>query len=110
MSLPARRGPPHPNHNFAGQNGGCNVTSNSLDAGACGLLCLLTTSIKTHTPALLACTAHFAMEGRGKIGNSHGGSNRSQARRGPSGAWNRLKPVTIDPLDAYGLPSKGDKR
>ncbi|KAM0721185.1 hypothetical protein Q7P37_003472 [Cladosporium fusiforme] len=37
-------------------------------------------------------------------------SSRPQARRGPSGAWNRLKPVTIDPLDAYGLPSKGDKR
>lgn len=40
----------------------------------------------------------------------HSSSNRPQARRGPSGAWNRLKPVTIDPLDAYGLPSKGDNR
>ncbi|KAK6429916.1 hypothetical protein LTR95_013934 [Oleoguttula sp. CCFEE 5521] len=33
-------------------------------------------------------------------------SARPQPRRGPSGAWNRLKPAIIDPLDAYGLPSK----
>ncbi|KAK3071881.1 hypothetical protein LTR53_007836 [Teratosphaeriaceae sp. CCFEE 6253] len=37
-------------------------------------------------------------------------SGRPQARRGPSGAWNRLKPAVIDPLDVYGLPSKGEKR
>ncbi|KAK4542149.1 hypothetical protein LTR36_006996 [Oleoguttula mirabilis] len=35
---------------------------------------------------------------------------RPQPRRGPSGAWSRLKPVTIDPLDVYGLPSKGETR
>ena len=40
----------------------------------------------------------------------HAGAYRPPARRGPSGAWNRLKPVTIDPLDVYGLPSKGDNR
>nr|OQO25935.1 hypothetical protein B0A51_10401 [Rachicladosporium sp. CCFEE 5018] len=33
-------------------------------------------------------------------------STRPQPRRGLSGAWNRLKPAIIDPLDAYGLPSK----
>ncbi|KXT01904.1 hypothetical protein AC579_1616 [Pseudocercospora musae] len=33
---------------------------------------------------------------------------RPPARRGPSGAWNRLKPMPMDPLDAYGLPSKGE--
>ncbi|KAH9826825.1 hypothetical protein Tdes44962_MAKER09935, partial [Teratosphaeria destructans] len=35
-------------------------------------------------------------------------STRPQARRGPSGAWNRLKPAVVDPLDQYGLPSKGE--
>jgi len=30
--------------------------------------------------------------------------------RTPSGPWSRLKPVNIDPLDAVGLPSKGDNR
>lgn len=35
---------------------------------------------------------------------------RPSARRGPSGAWSRLKPAVIDPLDAYGLPSKGETR
>ncbi|KAF7191948.1 hypothetical protein HII31_06758 [Pseudocercospora fuligena] len=35
---------------------------------------------------------------------------RPPARRGPSGAWNRLKPMPMDPLDAYGLPSKGETR
>ncbi|KAH8808128.1 hypothetical protein F5884DRAFT_356174 [Xylogone sp. PMI_703] len=30
--------------------------------------------------------------------------------RGGSGAWGRLKPVNLDPLEAVGLPSKGDKR
>ncbi|KAK4893499.1 hypothetical protein LTR27_008181 [Elasticomyces elasticus] len=37
-------------------------------------------------------------------------SSRPQARRGPSGAWTRLKPAVIDPLDVYGLPSKGEAR
>lgn len=37
-------------------------------------------------------------------------SSRPLARRGPSGAWNRLRPVTIDALDVYGLPSKGETR
>ncbi len=30
--------------------------------------------------------------------------------RAPSGPWTRLKPVTLDPLEGYGLPSKGDNR
>ncbi|RDW94391.1 hypothetical protein BP5796_00154 [Coleophoma crateriformis] len=30
--------------------------------------------------------------------------------RGPSGPWSRLKPVNLDPLEAIGLPSKGDNR
>ncbi|RFU27879.1 hypothetical protein B7463_g8480, partial [Scytalidium lignicola] len=30
--------------------------------------------------------------------------------RGASGPWGRLKPVNLDPLEAIGLPSKGDKR
>ncbi len=30
--------------------------------------------------------------------------------RAPSGPWGRLKPVTVDPLECYGLPSKGDNR
>ncbi|RMY10126.1 hypothetical protein D0867_08494 [Hortaea werneckii] len=38
------------------------------------------------------------------------GAMRPQARRGPSGAWSRLKPAVIDPLDVYGLPSKGETR
>ncbi|SMR45806.1 unnamed protein product [Zymoseptoria tritici ST99CH_1E4] len=37
-------------------------------------------------------------------------STRPQPRRGPSGAWNRLKPAPSDPLEAYGLPSKGETR
>ncbi|KAK4570357.1 hypothetical protein LTR86_002437 [Recurvomyces mirabilis] len=37
-------------------------------------------------------------------------SSRPQARRGPSGAWTRLKPAVIDPLEVYGLPSKGETR
>ncbi|CAK3920981.1 Hypothetical predicted protein [Lecanosticta acicola] len=37
-------------------------------------------------------------------------SARPQARRGPSGAWSRLKPGPSDPLDVYGLPSKGEPR
>ncbi|OBT69437.1 hypothetical protein VE03_01106 [Pseudogymnoascus sp. 23342-1-I1] len=30
--------------------------------------------------------------------------------RAYSGGWGRLKPVTLDPLEAVGLPSKGDNR
>ncbi|CAK7219872.1 hypothetical protein SBRCBS47491_003998 [Sporothrix bragantina] len=31
--------------------------------------------------------------------------------RGPaSGAWGRLRPVNVDPLEVYGLPSKGETR
>ncbi|CZT15803.1 uncharacterized protein RCC_01637 [Ramularia collo-cygni] len=37
-------------------------------------------------------------------------SIRPQPRRGPSGAWSRLKPVAMDALDVYGLPSKGEAR
>jgi hypothetical protein len=37
-------------------------------------------------------------------------SQRGPARRGPSGAWSRLKPAVIDPLEVYGLPSKGETR
>ncbi|KAH8882596.1 hypothetical protein GQ53DRAFT_665742 [Thozetella sp. PMI_491] len=33
-----------------------------------------------------------------------------KAGRGPSGQTSRLKPVSVDPLEEYGLPSKGDKR
>jgi hypothetical protein len=35
---------------------------------------------------------------------------RPSSRRGASGAWNRLKPVREDPLESYGLPSKGETR
>jgi len=28
----------------------------------------------------------------------------------PSGPWGRLKPVEQDPLESFGLPSKGDTR
>lgn len=37
-------------------------------------------------------------------------STRPIPRRGPSGAWSRLRTSPIDPLEAYGLPSKGDTR
>lgn len=30
--------------------------------------------------------------------------------RGPSGPWQRLKPVDLDPLESMGLPSKGETR
>lgn len=30
--------------------------------------------------------------------------------RGPSGPWQRLKPVELDPLESMGLPSKGETR
>ncbi|KAF1987283.1 hypothetical protein K402DRAFT_330752 [Aulographum hederae CBS 113979] len=35
---------------------------------------------------------------------------RPSARRGASGAWSRLKSPQIDPLEVYGLPSKGETR
>ncbi|KAF2084935.1 hypothetical protein K490DRAFT_47745 [Saccharata proteae CBS 121410] len=35
---------------------------------------------------------------------------RPSSRRGPSMQWGRLKPAATDPLDAYGLPSKGETR
>lgn len=37
-------------------------------------------------------------------------SVRPQARRAASGAWNRFKQMPQDPLDHYGLPSKGEMR
>ncbi|KAK4619583.1 hypothetical protein CLAFUW4_11516 [Fulvia fulva] len=37
-------------------------------------------------------------------------SVRPQARRAASGAWNRFKQMPQDPLDHYGLPSKGETR
>lgn len=30
--------------------------------------------------------------------------------RNASGPWGRLKPVNENPLDEFGLPSKGEKR
>lgn len=35
---------------------------------------------------------------------------RPIGRRGPSMQWSRLKPGPADPLEAYGLPSKGETR
>lgn len=35
---------------------------------------------------------------------------RPGSRRGASGAWNRLKAVRDDPLESFGLPSKGEMR
>ena len=35
---------------------------------------------------------------------------RPSSRRGPSGAWSRLKTGPVDPLEGYGLPSKGETR
>jgi hypothetical protein len=37
-------------------------------------------------------------------------NSRPPARRGPSGAWGRLRQPQIDPLEVYGLPSKGETR
>ncbi|CZT03849.1 uncharacterized protein RAG0_10480 [Rhynchosporium agropyri] len=34
----------------------------------------------------------------------------SRGSRAPSGPWNRLKPMNLDPLEVIGLPSKGDNR
>jgi len=39
-----------------------------------------------------------------------GSNTRPPARRGPSGAWGRLRQPQIDPLEVYGLPSKGETR
>ncbi|KAK9776992.1 putative CSN8/PSMD8/EIF3K domain-containing protein [Seiridium cardinale] len=44
------------------------------------------------------------MRGRGR------GRGGSRGGRAPSAPWSRLKPVELDPLDAIGLPSKGDNR
>lgn len=44
------------------------------------------------------------MRGRGGRSPSRGGG------RTPSAPWSRLKPVELDPLEAIGLPSKGDNR
>ncbi|KAJ1333985.1 SAC3 family protein LENG8/THP3 [Microdochium nivale] len=38
------------------------------------------------------------------------GSSRSIGGRTSSAPWSRLKPIELDPLDALGLPSKGDNR
>nr|POF18489.1 hypothetical protein CFP56_63033 [Quercus suber] len=35
-------------------------------------------------------------------------ATRPSTHRGASGAWSRFRPATIDPLDVYGLPSKGE--
>ena len=37
-------------------------------------------------------------------------SMQKQKGRSPSGHLSRLKPVELDPLAEYGLPSKGEKR
>lgn len=48
------------------------------------------------------------MRGRGGRGGARGGYRGGKA---PSSApWSRLKPVELDPLEAIGLPSKGDDR
>ncbi|KAI1434696.1 hypothetical protein GGR50DRAFT_389149 [Xylaria sp. CBS 124048] len=38
------------------------------------------------------------------------GSGGARGGRAPSTPWSRLKPVELDPLEAMGLPSKGDNR
>ncbi|KAK7952152.1 uncharacterized protein PG986_007880 [Apiospora aurea] len=47
------------------------------------------------------------MRGRGGPRGQRGGRGGGRA---PSGPWSRLKPVELDPLEAIGLPSKGDNR
>lgn len=47
------------------------------------------------------------MRGRGGRGGARGGHRGGKA---PSAPWSRLKPVELDPLDVFGLPSKGDDR
>ncbi|KAI1840599.1 hypothetical protein JX265_010261 [Neoarthrinium moseri] len=44
------------------------------------------------------------MRGRG------GGRGGSRGNKAPSAPWSRLKPVELDPLEVFGLPSKGDNR
>lgn len=44
------------------------------------------------------------MRGRG------GGREGNRGGKAPSAPWSRLKPVELDPLEAIGLPSKGDNR
>ncbi|ORY65784.1 uncharacterized protein BCR38DRAFT_428336 [Pseudomassariella vexata] len=39
-----------------------------------------------------------------------GGARGARGGRAPSAPWSRLKPVELDPLEAIGLPSKGDNR
>lgn len=39
-----------------------------------------------------------------------GGRGGNRGGRAPSAPWSRLKPVDLDPLEAIGLPSKGDDR
>ncbi|KAI1206519.1 uncharacterized protein F4807DRAFT_439403 [Annulohypoxylon truncatum] len=38
------------------------------------------------------------------------GRGGARGNRTPSAPWSRLKPVELDPLEAMGLPSKGDSR
>ena len=45
--------------------------------------------------------------GRGRGGGSGGGRDGGRTSSTP---WSRLKPVEMDPLEAIGLPSKGDNR
>ncbi|KAI0125517.1 hypothetical protein BJ170DRAFT_596765 [Xylariales sp. AK1849] len=49
---------------------------------------------------------------RENSGDGSRGGFRGSARGGkaPSAPWSRLKPVELDPLEAIGLPSKGDNR
>jgi hypothetical protein len=42
--------------------------------------------------------------------SSNGREQSGRGGRTPSRAWDRLKPVNLDPLEAVGLPSKGDNR
>lgn len=49
------------------------------------------------------------MRGRGGPRGGNRGGNRGGSRA-HSAPWSRLKPVDLDPLDAFGLPSKGDAR
>ncbi|OHE98182.1 hypothetical protein CORC01_06550 [Colletotrichum orchidophilum] len=46
----------------------------------------------------------------GNGGGGGGGGGPGRGGRSHSGPWGRLKPVDLDPLDNYGLPSKGDTR
>ena len=49
--------------------------------------------------------------GRGRGGGGMGmGMGGGKDGKGSSAPWSRLKPVEMDPLEAMGLPSKGDNR